>query len=58
MILNIEKCKLDFVDVLTLKVMRKNNVIEIYTNDKNFETSRVDTQSLEVAHTGVNARKG
>jgi len=28
---------LDFVDAVTLQVMKKNNVSEIYTNDKDFD---------------------
>lgn len=35
---DMEKYNLDFVDALTLQViMKKNNVTEIYTNDKDFE---------------------
>jgi len=34
---DIEKYNLDFIDVLTLQVMKKNNVTEIYTNDRDFD---------------------
>ncbi|MEM1582641.1 MAG: type II toxin-antitoxin system VapC family toxin [Candidatus Bathyarchaeia archaeon] len=34
---DMEKYELDFTDALTLQVMKKNNVKEIYTNDKDFE---------------------
>jgi predicted nucleic acid-binding protein len=32
-----EKYSFDFVDALTLQVMKRNNVKEIYTNDKDFD---------------------
>ncbi|MEM0085028.1 MAG: type II toxin-antitoxin system VapC family toxin [Candidatus Methanomethylicia archaeon] len=35
--LDMEKYGLDFVDALTLQVMKKNNVTEIYTNDRDFD---------------------
>lgn len=34
---DMEKYDLNFTDALTLQVMKKNNVTEIYTNDKDFE---------------------
>ena len=34
---DMEKYGLDFIDALTLQVMKKNNVTEIYTNDKDFD---------------------
>ncbi|MEM0373661.1 MAG: type II toxin-antitoxin system VapC family toxin [Sulfolobales archaeon] len=34
---DMEKYGLDFVDALTLQVMKKNNVTEIYTNDRDFD---------------------
>ncbi|MEM2533897.1 MAG: type II toxin-antitoxin system VapC family toxin [Candidatus Nezhaarchaeales archaeon] len=34
---DMEKYDLDFIDALTLQVMKKNNVTEIYTNDKDFD---------------------
>jgi len=33
---DMKKYDLDFVDALTLQTMKKNNVKEIYTNDKDF----------------------
>jgi len=33
---DIEKYDLDFVDALALQTMKKNNVKEIYTNNKDF----------------------
>ncbi|HDM89340.1 MAG TPA: PIN domain-containing protein [Candidatus Bathyarchaeota archaeon] len=32
-----KKYILDFVDALTLQTMKKNNINEIYTNDKDFD---------------------
>ncbi|MEM2305407.1 MAG: type II toxin-antitoxin system VapC family toxin [Candidatus Methanomethylicia archaeon] len=34
---DMEKYDLDFVDALTLQVMKRNNVTEIYTNDRDFD---------------------
>ncbi len=34
---DMEKYNLDFVDAITLQVMKKNSVSEIYTNDKDFD---------------------
>jgi len=34
---DMEKYGLDFIDALTLQVMKKNNVTEIYTNDRDFD---------------------
>lgn len=34
---DMEKYDLDFVDSLTLQVMKKNDATEIYTNDKDFK---------------------
>jgi len=34
---DMEKYDLDLIDALTLQVMKKNNVTEIYTNDKDFD---------------------
>jgi predicted nucleic acid-binding protein len=34
---NIEEHKIDFVDALTLQTMKKNNIDEIYSNDKDFD---------------------
>ena len=34
---DMKKYNLDFVDALTLQVMKRNNVKEIYTNDKDFD---------------------
>jgi len=33
---DMEKYNLDFVDAITLQVMKRNNVSEIYMNDKDF----------------------
>jgi len=34
---DMKRYSLDFVDAVTLQVMKKNNVSEIYTNDKDFD---------------------
>ena len=34
---DMEKYDLDLIDALTLQVMKKNNVTEIYTKDKDFD---------------------
>lgn len=34
---DMKKYNLDFVDALTLQAMKRNNVKEIYTNDKDFD---------------------
>jgi predicted nucleic acid-binding protein len=34
---DMEKYNLDFVDALTLQAMKRSNVREIYTNDKDFD---------------------
>lgn len=34
---DVEKFRIDFVDALTLRVMQKNKISEIYSNDKDFD---------------------
>jgi predicted nucleic acid-binding protein len=34
---NVDKYKIDYVDALTLQRMKKNNITEIYSNDKDFD---------------------
>jgi predicted nucleic acid-binding protein len=33
---DVDEHKIDFVDALTLQTMKKNNITEIYSNDKDF----------------------
>ncbi|MEM3880680.1 MAG: type II toxin-antitoxin system VapC family toxin [Candidatus Bathyarchaeia archaeon] len=34
---NVDKFRVDFVDALTLRVMQKNKINEVYSNDKDFD---------------------